>query len=110
MHSALLPLAIALLPLAGLGGLASAGFEHGFLVFALLLGVSNLALSYRKHRVLHALTLLALGITLISTGIFDPTVHASTFWHAVTMTSVGLLIATAHLMNLKLMKVRNHPA
>lgn len=106
IHCALLPIAMALLPVAGLGGLASAGFEHGFLVFAVLLGVSNLTWSYRKHRAQHALALFVLGITLIVIAIFVPVVHASTFWHASLMTSGGALIAVAHWINLRLMKVR----
>lgn len=109
VHCALLPLAIALLPLLGLGLLGSEGFERGFLVFALLLGVGNLGRSFRQHRDITALLWLIPGLASVAAGVLVPAIHGSPLWHAVLMASGGLLIAVAHLVNLRVMRgdIRN---
>lgn len=92
------------MPLLGLGLLASEGFERGFLVFALLLGVGNLGRSLRRHRDITALLWLIPGLAFVGAGVLIPAIHGSLMWHAIVMTSGGLLIAVAHLVNLRLVR------
>lgn len=105
VHCALLPLAIALLPVLGLGVLASAGFEQGFVLFATLLGVSSLSQGYRRHRVATALAWLVPGLLAVWAGVYMPLLHESPAGHVIAMATGSTSIATAHLINLKLMCV-----
>jgi hypothetical protein len=102
IHCTALPILLAILPIAGLGLLASGGFERGFLVFAAGLGLGSLWHGYRKHRVLHAFWLLMPGLLAIGAAIGVPTLHASPTAHAIAMTTGGVLIALAHRTNLRL--------
>ena len=108
IHCALLPVAIALLPVLGLGVLASAGFEQGFVLFATLLGVSSLSQGYRRHRVMTALAWLVPGLLVVWAGVYLPVLDTSPAGHAIAMTIGGTLIATAHLINLKLTRGHAH--
>ncbi|MFT4197747.1 MAG: MerC domain-containing protein [Pseudoxanthomonas sp.] len=102
VHCALLPLLIALLPALGLSALLGDGFEIGFVVFATLLGVSSLVMGWRRHRLLTALGLLAMGLGLLWVGVFYPPLHHSLEPHALTMTAGGTLVGLAHVLNLRL--------
>jgi hypothetical protein len=102
IHCAALPIILAILPIAGLGLLASGGFERGFLVFATGLGLGSLWHGYRKHRALRAFGLLMPGLLAIGAAIWVPILHASPAAHAIGMTSGGMLIALAHWTNLRL--------
>lgn len=102
IHCAALPIALAILPVASLGLLASGGFERGFLVFATGWGLGSLWLGYRKHRALRAFWLLMPGLLAIGAAIWVPMLHASPVAHAIGMTSGGVLVALAHWTNLRL--------
>lgn len=102
LHCALLPLALVLLPAAGLGVLASEGFEAGFTVAATLLAVASLWQGFRRHRGYHAWALVLPGLALVWAGLLIEPLHASVLPHALVMTVGGALIASAHLVNLKL--------
>ncbi len=108
IHCALLPLAIAMLPVLGLGVLASAGFEQGFVLFATLLGVSSLSQGYRRHHIATALAWLVPGLLAVWAGVYMPLLHESPAGHAIAMATGGTLIATAHLINLKLTRGHAH--
>jgi hypothetical protein len=101
LHCALLPLAIALLPTLGLGGAALVDFDQGFTVFATLLGVTMLGYGYRRHRAFRAWLVLVPGLALIWIGSFS-TLHTHSIGHTLVMVSGGLLVAAAHVINLRL--------
>ena len=56
---------------------------------------------WRRHRGFHAWALLVPGLVLIWVGAFSP-LHNHSMSHAVVMTIGGLLLALAHLVNLRL--------
>jgi hypothetical protein len=101
VHCALLPVLVAGLPALGLGGTAWVDFDQAFVVFATLLGISTLMVGYRRHRTLRPWLLLLPGLALVWTGAFTG-LHTHTLDHALIMVAGGLLIAAAHLANLRL--------
>lgn len=101
LHCALLPLALALAPTLGLSVGGWVDIDQGVTVFATLLGVTTLAIGFRRHRAFRAWALLAPGLALVWLGAFTP-LHDHGLGHAVLMTLGGLMIAGAHLLNLRL--------
>jgi len=102
IHCAALPILLAVLPIAGLGLVASGGFERGFLVFAAGLGLGSLWHGHRQHRALRAFGLLVPGLLAIAAAVWIPALHTSPVAHAIVMTAGGVLIALAHWTNLRL--------
>lgn len=101
LHCALLPLSLALAPTLGLSVGGWVDIDQGVTVFATLLGVTTLAIGFRRHRAFRAWALLAPGLALVWLGAFTP-LHDHGLGHAVLMTLGGLMIAGAHLLNLRL--------
>lgn len=101
IHCALLPLAAALLPALGLGAGGWVDFDQGFVVFASILAVATLTLGWRRHRAYRAFALLVPGLALVWFGAFSP-LHDHDLRHALVMTAGGVLLALAHLVNLRL--------
>ncbi len=101
IHCALLPLLLAALPALGLQLGNWADLDQAFVVFASLLGATTLTLGYRRHRAFHAWALLAPGLLLVWIASFTAW-HAHNLGHAALMTAGGLLLAAAHLINLRL--------
>jgi len=101
IHCAALPIVLVLMPALG-AGLAGAGFEIGFIVFASTVALSSLILGYRRHRVLRALLFLAPGLVSLWSAVLIPPLHHNVIAHAVAMALGGTLIATSHLINLRL--------
>jgi hypothetical protein len=98
IHCAAVPLLLTFLPLAGLGFLANPLFEWGMILFALLVGVSSIFLSYvRTHHRLLPLLLLVCGFVLIIMG----HVYLKGWLEAVIVPAGGLTIAFAHYINFK---------
>jgi len=98
IHCAIVPLLITSLPLIGLGFLANPLFEWGMIVFALLIGIYAIGLSYfRTHHKLLPMVLLVGGFLIIIGG------HLFiSGWHeAIVVPIGGLLIATAHFFNFR---------
>lgn len=110
LHCALLPLALVLLPAAGLGVFNSQAFEEVFSVSATLLAVGSLWHGYRSHRGYHAWALVAPGLALIWLGLLYAPLHHSVLPHALVMTLGGTLISLAHLVNLRLSSRAHHGA
>ncbi len=101
VHCALLPLVLALLPAFGLKAGGWIDIDQAFVVFATLLGATTLTLGYRRHRAFHAWALLLPGLALVWAGAFTA-LHTHSLLHAAVMTTGGLLLAAAHLLNLRL--------
>ena len=101
VHCALLPLVIGLAPALGLTFGGWVDFDQAFVVFASLLAATTLALGYRRHRVFRAWALLVPALALVWLGSFTA-LHDHTLGHLVVMVVGGLLLAAAHLMNLRL--------
>jgi hypothetical protein len=110
VHCALLPFVLAALPALGLGLLASAGLELGYVAFASVLALASLWQGYRRHRVYRALAFLVPGLVAVWAGLAVPALHEDLVRHAVTMTFGGTLIAVAHLVNLRLTHGHVHDA
>lgn len=108
LHCALIPVALALLPAVGLGLVAWHGMELAFAGFASVLAVTSLYLGYRGHRAYHAWLLVAPGLLLIWGALVYPPLHASVVPHALAMAVGGVLIAVAHLVNLRLSYGHSH--
>lgn len=101
VHCALLPLALAALPALGLSVGGWADIDQAFTVFATLLGATTLAIGFRRHRTFQAWMLLVPGLATVWLGAFTA-LHDHGVAHAAVMTAGGLLIAAAHLLNLRL--------
>ncbi|GAB2512271.1 MerC domain-containing protein [Lysobacter humi (ex Lee et al. 2017)] len=101
IHCALLPLALAAVPVLGLklGGVID--LDQAFVVFATVLGVTTLSFGYRRHRAFRAWAFLVPGIVLVWAGAFGP-LHAHGVTHTLLMTVGGLALAAAHVVNLRL--------
>ena len=91
------------------GALAAAGALAGaFTSFATVLAMTSLYLGYRGHRAYHAWLLVTPGLLLIWGALLYPPLHHSIVPHAVAMTLGGVLIAIAHLVNLRLSFGHSH--
>lgn len=107
VHCALLPLVIAVLPMLGLGFLADHRFERAFVVFAGALALSSLLVGFRRHQSYRAFWFLVPGIALLLAGILVDMDHAA-LGHAVLVSLGGVLVALAHVVNLRLAHAHVH--
>lgn len=110
VHCAVLPALLALAPSLGLSFWLSDGVEQAVVVFVTFLGLFSLAWGYRRHRMVHALALLASGLALLWAGLLHDGLHHAPVPHAVVMTLGGVLVALAHLLNLRLNHRHVHDA
>ena len=101
IHCALWPWLLALAPAFGLELGGWIDLDQAFVVFATFLGIFTLTLGWRRYRAFHAWLLLVPGLTLVWVGAFS-VLHNHSVTHAVVMTCGGLLLALAHLVNLRL--------
>jgi hypothetical protein len=101
IHCALWPWLLALAPAFGLEVGGWVDLDQAFVVFATVLGVSTLTLGWRRHRMFRAWALLVPGLTMVWLGAFGP-LHVHDMPHALVMTTGGVLLALAHLLNLRL--------
>lgn len=109
VHCALLPFVIALLPLIGLGFLADHRFERVFVACAAALASATIFTAWRRHRKLNALFLLVPGITLLLAGIAID-IGAHEWLHTGLVICGGVLVASAHVVNLLLTHRHVHSA
>ncbi|HET6913374.1 MAG TPA: MerC domain-containing protein [Rhodanobacteraceae bacterium] len=109
VHCALLPFVIALLPLIGLGFLADHRFERVFVACAAVLASVTIVTAWRRHRKLNALFLLVPGITLLLAGIIID-IGAHEWMHTALVVCGGVLVASAHVVNLVLSYRHVHTA
>lgn len=107
VHCALLPFVLALLPLIGLEFLAGHTFERIFVSCAAVLACASLVTAYRRHRRPHALFLMVPGIALLVIGVaVNLDVHVLV--HTTCVVTGGLLVASAHVVNLVLAHRHHH--
>jgi hypothetical protein len=109
IHCATLPLVVAILPALGLGFLASHGFERAFVACAAALALGSLAAGFRHHRRWRAFAVLLPGLALMCAGIIADAA-AQPVLHAALVVTGGLLVAGAHLANLRLAHAHAHAA
>jgi hypothetical protein len=109
VHCALLPFVIALLPLIGLGFLADHRFERVFVTCAAVLASATIFTAWRRHRKLNALFLLGPGILLLLAGIAID-IGAHVWMHTALVICGGVLVASAHVVNLVLSHRHVHSA
>ncbi len=102
IHCAVLPFVLAMLPFLGLGFLADYRFEQIFVVCAALLASAALLTGYRRHRRRLPLLLVAPGVALLLVGVLVVDLDAQIVLHSTLVTCGGLLVATAHVINLRL--------
>ncbi len=107
IHCALLPFVLALLRLLGLDFLASHTFERNFVLFACMLATATLVSGYRRHGRPLPLCLALPGLLLLLVGVIFAT-HYSIVLHSVMVTCGGLLVASAHFVNLRLDRQAGH--
>jgi hypothetical protein len=101
LHCALVPLIAALLPALGMVALAGSDLDQMVVVFATVLGVTSLGIGFRRHRAFHAWILLVPGVLLLWLASFT-VLHDHSGIHTWMMVAGGLLVAVAHLANLRL--------
>ena len=101
VHCALLPLLLGIAPALGLKVGGWVDFDQAFVVFASLLAATTLSLGYRRHRTFQAWALMLPGLALVWLGSFT-SLHDHTLGHRVVMVIGGLLLAAAHVANLRL--------
>jgi hypothetical protein len=107
VHCAALPLVLILAPAVG-AWFGSATFEVGFIAFASVLGLASLLIGYRRHRSARALSFLSPGLGLLWTAVLVDQLHQSPIAHAIAMATGGTLLATAHVINLRLSRRHGH--
>lgn len=107
IHCALLPFVLALLPLLGLGFLGTHAFERNFVLFACLLATATLVGGYRRHRRPLPLSLAFPGLLLLLVGVIFAE-NYSIVLHSVMVTCGGLLLASAHFVNLRMDRQAGH--
>lgn len=100
IHCALLPFVLALLPFVGLGFLADHRFERGFVLFACTLALFALVRGFRRHQEPLPLLLATPGLALLLLGVTYAEGY-SIILHSVLVTCGGLLLASAHFVNLR---------
>jgi hypothetical protein len=101
IHCVLLPFVLTLLPLVGLEFLAGHTFERVFVTCAALLASVSILVAYRRHRQPQALFLMVPGIALLIFGIAID-LDANVVVHTVSVVTGGVLVASAHIVNLVL--------
>lgn len=95
-HCVLLPLAVALMPLAGWQSLESTAFDVGFVVFAAVFGAVVLAAGSCRHRLRWTLSMYVTAVAMLVGGLL----YTQTYWlHAALMAVGGALMASMHLVN-----------
>jgi hypothetical protein len=96
IHCAVVPLVFTSLPLIGMSFLALPLVEWGMILFALMIGLYSIGLSYlRIHRRPLPVILLVTGFAIIMLG----HVFLSGRIEGIIVPAGGLLIATAHFIN-----------
>ena len=108
VHCAALPLVLVIAPALAAGVLWSESLERLTVLCVALMGLSSLGWGWWKHRSIGPVLLLLPGLALMVSAIVVPAVHQSVPAHATAMAAGGVLVALAHLFNLRLVRGRVH--
>lgn len=101
IHCAALPFVITVLPLWGMGFLASEAVEITMIAVSLILGVWSLSSAYRRqHQRIAPILVLILGFVCIALGHFS----GVEVLEPVLIPLGGFTLAAAHVINLRLLK------
>jgi hypothetical protein len=95
-HCVLLPLAVALMPLAGWQSLESTAFDIGFVVFATLFGAIVLGAGSCRHLLRWIVPMYGIAVALLVGGLL---VGHQRWLHAALLAAGGALMALTHLVN-----------
>ena len=98
VHCALMPLLVTLLPLVGLGFLATEPVEWALVTVSCLLGVSSLRLGFREHGKRRALAVLALGLALLVLGRVSEAREWGS-WGVPALVAGGCVVMLSHVIN-----------
>ena len=101
IHCLAAPLVLALIPTLGAAAWFGDRIEIGFVLFVSVVGLLSTVSSWRRHRRHHVPATMALGIAVLWAGILIPRFHHQLVWHVLAMGMGGLLVASAHLANLR---------
>jgi hypothetical protein len=104
VHCALLPLAMTVLPLLGIGFLAHGSFEIAMIALSITIGVLSLGRSYRIHRRLNPIFMMGAGAILLLFNLLSHQTHDHTLeaLHPFIALLGGIMIISAHRVNMKL--------
>ena len=104
VHCALLPLALVLLPLAGAHILLDGSIELVMIVVSATVGVASLGSSYRVHRRLNPILMMAAGATILIANFAGHDSHSALIetLHPYIAAVGGIMIAFAHRINMRL--------
>lgn len=101
IHCLAAPLVLALIPTLGAAAWFGDRVEIGFVLFVSVVGLLSTLSSWRRHRRHHIPATMVLGIAVLWAGILVPRLHHQLIWHVLAMGTGGLLVASAHLANLR---------
>ena len=102
VHCAVLPLVLVLAPGFALGVWWDDQVERITVILVSLVASASLGLGFVRHRGWTALALMTPGLLLMWAALLLPAVHHSVPAHAAAMATGGVLVAMAHLANLRL--------
>lgn len=101
LHCAAMPFVITILPLLGLGFLASEPVEWGLLLLSATLGTLSLCLGFREHKSRRVFAFLGIAVAMLVAGRIAE--HNNLGWYGpVLMVGGGFTMMAAHLLNRKL--------
>lgn len=108
VHCAVLPLVLVLAPSFALGVWWDDQVERVTVILVSLVVSASLGLGFVRHRGWTALMLMVPGLLLMWSALLLPAVHRSVPAHAAAMACGGVLVALAHLANLRLSRGHVH--
>lgn len=101
IHCLAAPLVLALIPTLGAATWFGDRVEIGFVLFVSVMGLLSTVSSWRRHRRHHVPATMVLGVAVLWAGILVPRLHHQLTWHVLAMGTGGLLVASAHIANLR---------
>lgn len=106
IHCAATPFLLSILPAIGLGFLANSFFELAMIGVSISIGAISLGSSWRHHRKWNALMMMASGGFLLLFNFFGHDTHSQLVetLHPWIAAFAGLMIASAHWINMRLCK------
>ncbi|MBS0201164.1 MAG: MerC domain-containing protein [Proteobacteria bacterium] len=101
IHCLAAPLVLALIPTLGAAAWFGTRVEVGFVLFVSVMGLLSVLTAWRRHQQHHIPATMVLGIAVLWAGILVPKLHHELTWHVLAMGTGGLLVASAHIANLR---------